>query len=54
MDKLKQNVKMGLWAIWLSGSLTWLTGLNFLDLKWWAIILPTIILNVIFNNNNNK
>lgn len=53
MGKIKKFLKEGAWTIYLGGSLS-LIDLYCLDWKWWAIIVPTIILNVIFNNNNNK
>jgi hypothetical protein len=51
MDKIKKVLKEKSWAIYLGGSLS-LLNIYCLDWKWWAIVIPTIILNVIFNNNN--
>lgn len=52
MKKFLNYLKESLWAVWLSGSVTAITGLNLFNIKFWAILLPTIILNVIFNNKN--
>lgn len=51
MQKIKKQLLESAWAMYLGGILN-LVSLNCLDWKWWAIILPTIILNVVFNNKN--
>jgi hypothetical protein len=51
MQKIKKYLKEGAWAIYLGGSLS-LLNIHFFNWQWWAILLPTLILNEFLNNNN--
>lgn len=42
------------WAIFLGASLASFANLNFLDLNWWLIVVPTIILQRISREEEIK
>ena len=46
------NIKKELWVFYLGFSLTLITDYDLINWKFWAIIGPTIIFHVIFNEKS--
>ena len=50
MEYFINNWKRYLYAIWLGGSLGAAYGTSLLDIRYWLIVVPTMLLVAIFND----
>lgn len=51
MTDLVNNWKRYLYALWLGGAINAAFGTGILDLRFWVVLMPTVALVTIFNEN---
>lgn len=50
-ERIVQNWRQYLYGLWLGGAINAAFGAGIFDLRFWVVLLPTVVLVTIFNEN---
>lgn len=54
MENFMENWRDYIYGIWLGGALSVIFGVGLFDIRWWLVVVPTIIFVRIFNENQER